>query len=162
MAEQAAAWADRALAHIRDLCAGPVYLHLDTSGPTLGTVPQIITEHAKRMSTGWLVRDTSPVTEWAADQRAEGIRVAHRRIIVVEDWTEDLPPGAVVVSLVHRDSWQDPDISLPPREGWQVSCTAHGMLIGGYAYAAESRARALATRHRHKHRDQAAFEARRT
>lgn len=61
--------------------------------------PLIVTETAKRMSTGWLVRDSDPLAErlypveqWAADQRANGIRVAHRRIIVVEDWTEDLPP----------------------------------------------------------------------
>ena len=89
--EQTAVWAQHALTRLLSATEGAQQVRLDT-----GTRHRIVTEHAKRMSTGWLVRDHGPdiekvypLEQWIADQRADGRRVARRRIIVVEDWTED-------------------------------------------------------------------------
>jgi hypothetical protein len=55
------------------------------------------------------------------------------------------------VELIHH-----PAIYDPPREGWQVRCSVHGLLGDGHAYARIGSARMVASRHRRRDTDSAA------
>lgn len=59
--------------------------------------PQEVTEYALVAAGGWYLRPNEaaveriyPLAQWVNDKRADGMKVVCRKIIVIEDWSEDL------------------------------------------------------------------------
>lgn len=68
--------------------------------------------------------------------------------------------SAPEIEIIHRLRWRCMlwDADTPPREGWQVKCSEHGLLgnPAGWAYETHGRAQRVMAGHRAKHERMAA------